>query len=151
MKLIIQRVTEASVKVEGETVGKITAGALILLSVGKNDTESDADFLAEKILHLRIFEDEGGKMNLSALETNAQILVVSQFTLHGDCQKGRRPSFDKAADPHSAQKLYEYFVSALKKSPLTVETGRFRATMKVSLVNDGPVTFSIDSPSEKNF
>lgn len=150
MKIVIQRVLEASVKVEGETVGAIGPGALILLSVRKEDSEADADFLAEKILNLRMFEDKEGKMNVSAIDFDAQLLVVSQFTLHGDCQKGRRPSFDKAAEPQLAEKLYDYFVSALKKSPLTVETGRFRATMKVSLVNDGPVTFIIDSSSEKN-
>ncbi len=145
MRLVIQRVKKASVTVNQETIGAIEQGMLILLGVGKADNESVVDQLVKKVVELRIFDDANGKMNLSALDVNAAFLVVSQFTLLGSCDKGRRPSFDDAADPVLAEKLYEYFVQALKKHPNTVATGRFRAMMEVSLVNDGPVTFVMDN------
>lgn len=145
MKAVIQRVTEAEVKVDGVSVGRIGRGILILLGVEKGDGEGDADWLAEKILNLRIFEDEAGKMNLSVLETEGQLLAVSQFTLAGNCAKGRRPSFDSAAPPEAANRLYEYFVERLRGLELRVETGLFQAMMQVSLVNDGPVTFILES------
>lgn len=145
MRLLIQRVKKASVRVDQETIGEIDQGLLIFLAVAKEDDVSDVDFLVKKVVELRIFEDDRGKMNLCALDVNASMLVVSQFTLLGDCHQGRRPSFDAAADPIKAQALYEYFILELKKHPLTVATGRFRAMMEVDLVNDGPVTFMMDS------
>ena len=147
MRAVIQRVKKASVQVSGQTVGAIQAGILIFLGIAKNDQEKDADFLANKIIELRIFDDAKGKMNLSALDVQASLLVVSQFTLLANCQQGRRPSFDMAAQPMYAQQLYEYFVAALKKSNLNIATGQFRAMMDVSLVNDGPVTLVLESSS----
>jgi D-tyrosyl-tRNA(Tyr) deacylase len=148
MRAIVQRVKEARVEVEGEVVGRIGEGMLVLLGAGKDDTEEDAEYLAEKILTLRIFEDSEGKMNLSVTETGGGILVVSQFTLYGDCRKGRRPSFDKAAPPETAERLYELLVDELKERGAKVETGRFRAMMDVHLVNWGPVTLMLDSKRE---
>ncbi len=148
MRAIIQRVKEARVEVEGEVVGRIGEGMLILLGAGKDDTEEDARYLAEKILTLRIFEDTEGKMNLSVTDTGGGVLVVSQFTLYGDCRKGRRPSFDKAAPPELAERLYELFVSEIRERGVKVETGRFRAMMDVHLVNWGPVTLMLDSKRE---
>ena len=145
MRAIIQRVKEARVEVEGEVAGRIGEGMLILLGAGKDDSEEDAEYLAEKILTLRIFEDSEGKMNLSVTDTGGEVLVVSQFTLYGDCRKGRRPSFDKAAPPELAESLYELFVRELKERGVKVETGRFRAMMDVHLVNSGPVTLMLDS------
>ena len=145
MKLIIQRVKHAQVEVKAKIVGKIGRGMLIFLGVGKDDTKEEADFLVNKIVQLRIFEDAQGKMNLSAAETKAEFLVVSQFTLYGDCAKGRRPSFDAAADPKKAEELYRYFVEQLSKQNVPVQTGEFRAMMDVSLINDGPVTFILES------
>jgi D-aminoacyl-tRNA deacylase len=145
VRLVIQRVKNASVTVDGAIVGQINKGLLVFLGVAKGDTPQSADYLVKKLFELRIFEDSDGKMNLSASEANAQFLIVSQFTLLGNCDKGRRPSFDDAADPVSGEQLYKYFVEQLKKSNMTVETGRFRAMMDVSLVNDGPVTFVVDS------
>ncbi|MBP6343500.1 MAG: D-tyrosyl-tRNA(Tyr) deacylase [Candidatus Omnitrophica bacterium] len=145
MRIVLQRVSEASVSVERQTVGRIAAGMLVFLGVGKFDEEDDADRLVEKISELRIFEDDQGKMNLSAVDVKAEFLIVSQFTLYGDCRKGRRPSFDAAADPAKGEALYELFVDKLRKKNFKVETGRFRAMMDVALVNDGPVTFVIDS------
>ncbi|MBF0521600.1 MAG: D-tyrosyl-tRNA(Tyr) deacylase [Candidatus Omnitrophica bacterium] len=145
MKIVIQRVKEAQVEVAGKLVGKITTGALIFLGVAKEDALADADYLVSKVINLRMFEDKDGKMNLSGLEVNAEFLVVSQFTLYGNCDKGRRPSFDDAADPQKGEELYNYFVDALKKQNVKVETGEFRAMMDVSLINDGPVTFIIES------
>ncbi len=145
MKAVIQRVKESSVTVGGACIGKIEKGLLVLLGVEKGDTFREADFLADKIIHLRIFEDEQGKMNRSLKDTGGAMLVVSQFTLLGDCRKGRRPSFVQAADPEKAEKLYEYFVEKAKENEITVETGRFRAMMEVSLINDGPVTLLVES------
>jgi D-tyrosyl-tRNA(Tyr) deacylase len=144
MKTIIQRVTSASVAVEGKTVGAIGQGLLILLGVEKGDSESKADWLAEKIAGLRIFADNEGKMNLSVQDINGSLLIVSQFTLAGNCTKGKRPSFDTAAPPSEGRRLYDYFVEAVKRTGLPAETGIFRADMQVSLTNDGPVTFILE-------
>jgi D-aminoacyl-tRNA deacylase len=138
-------VKKASVSVDAHVVGEISAGAVVLLGVAKDDTAQDVDYMARKITELRIFEDAQGKMNLSALETKAQFLVVSQFTLLADCLKGRRPSFDKAGDPKKAEELYNAFVIRLREKDFKVETGVFAAMMDVSLVNDGPVTFVLES------
>jgi D-tyrosyl-tRNA(Tyr) deacylase len=145
VKAVIQRVTSAAVDVAGETVGRIGRGLLVLLGVEKGDGERDADRLADKIVNLRIFEDAAGKMNLALGEAGGSLLVVSQFTLAGNCAKGRRPSFDSAAPPEEANRLYEYFVATLRGMGVTTETGVFQAMMAVSLVNDGPVTFILDS------
>jgi len=145
MKLVVQRVKHASVKVKETITGSIKKGVLVFLAVAESDTEADADYLVDKLIALRLFPDAQDKMNLSLKEVEGEILVVSQFTLLADCIKGRRPSFDRAAEPEIAEKLYDYFVGRLKKSSLKVETGEFRAMMEVSLVNDGPVTFIIDS------
>ncbi|MBQ6471257.1 MAG: D-tyrosyl-tRNA(Tyr) deacylase [Victivallales bacterium] len=144
MRAFIQRVTEASVRIDGKTVGQIGAGLLVLLGVKTTDTRAEADWLAEKLPALRIFEDSGGKMNLSLLETGGELLVVSQFTLYGDARKGRRPSYIDAAPPALSEPLYEYFVEKLRTAGLTVATGQFGADMKVSLVNDGPVTILLE-------
>ncbi|MCC6712112.1 MAG: D-tyrosyl-tRNA(Tyr) deacylase [Candidatus Dadabacteria bacterium] len=148
MRAIIQRVKEARVDIAGDTVGRIGEGMLVLLGAGEDDSEVDAEYLAEKILTLRIFEDPDGKMNLSVADTGGSLLVVSQFTLYGDCRKGRRPSFYKAAPPEIAEALYEEFVSKLRARRAHVETGRFRAMMDVHLVNSGPVTLLLDSKKE---
>ena len=145
MRAILQRVKEANVDVEGEIVGRIGQGLLVLLGAGKGDTDEDAEYLVEKILGLRIFEDSAGKMNLSVTDTGGEVLVVSQFTLYGDCRKGRRPSFDKAAPPELAEELYELFVEKVRERGVKTETGRFRAMMDVHLVNWGPVTLMLDS------
>jgi D-tyrosyl-tRNA(Tyr) deacylase len=145
MRALLQRVTWASVVVEGAVVGEIGAGLLILLGVAKPDTIADAEFLVEKILNLRVFQDAEGKMNRSLLDTGGRLLVVSQFTLYGDCRKGRRPSFDAAAPAEQARALYESFVEIARRSGLRVETGVFQAHMEVALVNDGPVTFMLET------
>jgi D-aminoacyl-tRNA deacylase len=145
MRALLQRVTEARVTVDGAVTGEIGAGLLVLLGVSKPDTEADAEFTAQKVLNLRIFEDEHGKMNRSVLETGGGLLVVSQFTLYGDCRKGRRPSFDDAAPAAQAKALYEHFVEAARRSGLRVETGIFQAHMVVTLSNDGPVTLLVES------
>jgi D-tyrosyl-tRNA(Tyr) deacylase len=144
MKAVIQRVTSASVVVEGETVGAIRQGLLVLLGVEKEDREAQADWLAEKIAGLRIFSDAEGKMNHSVQDVNGALLVVSQFTLAGNCAKGKRPSFDTAAPAEAGRRLYEYFVQSASQTGLSVETGIFQADMQVSLVNDGPVTFILE-------
>jgi len=149
MRAVVQRVSRCRVTVEGKVVGEIGAGLLVLLGVGKEDTEAAADYLAEKILGLRIFEDDAGKMNVSLLEKHAEVLVVSQFTLYGDVRRGKRPSFDAAARPEDARRLYEYFVQKVRAAGLRCETGEFQAMMDVELVNDGPVTILVDS--EKQF
>ena len=141
MKVVIQRVTSASVVVEGKTVGEIDRGILVLLGVERGDDEAKADWLAEKICNLRIFSDVEGKMNLSVQDMGGSLLVVSQFTIAGNCAKGRRPSFDTAAAPDEGNRLYEYFVAAARRLKVPVQTGIFQADMQVSLVNDGPVTF----------
>jgi D-tyrosyl-tRNA(Tyr) deacylase len=149
MRALIQRVTEARVIVNGgvdqAVAGEIGAGLLVFLGVSKLDTEADAEFVAAKVLNLRIFSDEEGKMNRSVLDTGGGLLVVSQFTLYGNCQKGRRPSFDDAAPAAQARALYEHFVAVARRSPLRVETGIVQADMSVSLVNDGPVTLIVES------
>lgn len=145
MKIVIQRVLSASVDVEGKTVGKIDAGALIFLGIAKEDTEDDAVYLTRKAAELRMFVDENGKMNIGAKEADAGFLVISQFTLYGNCNKGRRPSFDEAAPPGKGKALYEKFVELLRAEGFKVETGIFGAMMDVKLVNDGPVTFILES------
>jgi D-tyrosyl-tRNA(Tyr) deacylase len=145
MRAVIQRITEARVMVDQSVTGEIGPGLLILLGVSKLDTEADAEFLAAKVLNLRIFEDDAGKMNRSLLDTGGAMLVVSQFTLYGDCRKGRRPSFDDAAPAEQARALYEHFVAVSRRNHLQVETGIFQAHMSVSLTNDGPVTLLIES------
>lgn len=145
MRAVVQRVSHASVEVEGKIVGKIDRGLLVLLGVAKADDESAADYLAEKIAGLRIFEDGDGKMNLSVKEINGAILAVSQFTLFGDVRRGKRPSFDSAAPPEHARRLYEFFAERIRAHGLRCETGVFQAMMNVSLINDGPVTILLDS------
>lgn len=145
MRAVVQRVKKGSVEIEKKEIGKIEEGLIILLGVGRNDVEKDAEYLAEKIVNLRIFEDKEGKMNLSVKDINGQILVISQFTLYGDCKKGRRPSFISAALPDKAVKLYDYFVKYIKNYGLKIETGEFQAMMLVKIYNDGPVTILLDS------
>jgi D-tyrosyl-tRNA(Tyr) deacylase len=146
MRAVVQRVSESSVAIGPEVVGRIGRGLLVLLGVAKTDTEKESDYLAEKIVNLRIFEDEGGRLNRSLIEVGGEMLVVSQFTLLADCRKGRRPAFTAAAEPELAARLYEHFVRQTAKLGIPVQTGRFQALMAVSLVNDGPVTLIIDSP-----
>jgi D-tyrosyl-tRNA(Tyr) deacylase len=147
MRAVIQRVTGASVTVDGRVAGEIGPGLLVLLGVAKTDSEKDVVFLAEKIVNLRIFADDAGKMNRSLIDSGCALLVVSQFTLYGDTRKGRRPSFDTAAPAETARALYESFVAATRSRGVHVETGVFQAHMAVSLVNDGPVTLLVESTS----
>jgi len=149
MRAVVQRVRRACVTVSGETLGEIGPGLLVLLGVGQGDTEAAADYLAEKIAGLRIFEDNAGRMNRAVGEVGGAMLVVSQFTLYGDVRRGKRPSFDAAARPEQALRVYEYFVDKLRATGLRCETGRFQEMMEVELVNDGPVTILLDS--EKAF
>jgi D-tyrosyl-tRNA(Tyr) deacylase len=145
MRLVIQRVSAASVKVNQSTIGSITKGLAVFIGIGREDTEADANYLIDKLLGLRIFPDENGKMNLNIQDAGGSLLLVSQFTLYGDCRRGRRPSFDGAASPERAQVLYRYFVDSARQGPVPVETGIFQASMQVQLVNEGPVTLLIDS------
>ncbi len=145
MRAVVQRVSRAKVTVERQATGEIGPGLLILLGVGRGDARSDADYLADKVAGLRIFEDEHGKMNCSALEVGGAALVVSQFTLYGDVRRGKRPSFDDAAPPQRARELYQYFVERLRAAGLRCETGKFQEMMSVELVNEGPVTIMLDS------
>ncbi|HEY2990471.1 MAG TPA: D-aminoacyl-tRNA deacylase [Candidatus Binatia bacterium] len=145
MRLLVQRVTEAKVRVDGAEFGAVGAGACLFLGVARGDGTESADYLAGKVAELRIFEDENGKMNRSLADVGGAVLVVSEFTLYGDCAKGRRPSFSRAAAPGEAQRLYDYFVQKLRDLGLKVATGKFQAKMEVSLVNAGPVTFILDS------
>ena len=145
MRLLLQRVSQASVTVDGNTVGSIRTGLLILAGMAKTDTESEIDYLSDKVLGLRIFPDSAGKMNRNIVDAGGSLLIVSQFTLYGDCRKGRRPSFDEAAGPEHAQALYNYLVHKLRSGPVPVETGVFQATMEVHLVNQGPVTILMDT------
>lgn len=148
MRAVVQRVKKASVKIKSEIKGEIGEGLLVFLGVGTSDTEADVNYLVEKIINLRIFEDDNGKMNFSALKTEKELLVVSQFTLLGDCRKGRRPNFSAAASPEKAERLYNCFLSTAEKTGLKVESGQFQAMMDVELVNDGPVTLLLDSNKE---
>jgi len=145
LRAVVQRASEASVSVLGETVGRIGPGLVILLGVGKTDTEEDADLLADKVVHLRVFPDDAGQMNRSVLDVGGGLLVISQFTLMGDARRGRRPSYVEAAAPEEAERLYTHFVERLRPSGLDVATGVFRAMMDVALVNQGPVTILLDS------
>lgn len=149
MRAVVQRVSSAKVTVNGDTTGEIGIGLLVLLGVAQQDTEVAADYLAEKIVGLRIFEDDAGKMNLSVSDVGGAILAVSQFTLFGDVRRGKRPSFDAAARPERARELYEYFVARIRERGLRCEIGRFQEMMRVELVNEGPVTILLDS--EKTF
>ena len=145
MKAVVQRVTKASVTVDDTVVSRINTGLMVLLGVADGDTEKDADFLVDKIINLRIFEDAQGKMNISLVDVKGELLVVSQFTLLGDCRKGRRPSYVQAAAPDKAKTLYEYFIRRAKESGIETKTGVFQAMMEVSLVNSGPVTLIVES------
>ena len=145
MRAVVQRVSRAQVVIDGEITGQIGLGLLILLGVGHDDTEADANYLAEKIAGLRVFEDDQGKMNRSVQDIGGSVLAVSQFTLYGDVRRGKRPSFDSAAPPEKARHLYEFFVEQIRSTGLRCETGRFQEMMKVELVNEGPVTILLDS------
>ncbi len=145
MRAVVQRVSKAGVSVEGQEIGRIGKGIVVLLGVGLDDTEQDVEYLADKIVNLRIFEDENGKMNISLMDIKGELLIVSQFTLYGDCRKGKRPSYDKAARPERAKELYDKFVERCKLYGLKVESGKFQAEMMVEIFNDGPVTLLLDS------
>ncbi len=145
MRIVIQRIREARVTIEGEITAKIGPGLCVFLGIAKGDTQADVDYLAEKIAALRIFDDDLGKMNRSLSEMSGEALVISEFTLYGDCTKGRRPSFSQAASPEQAETLYHHFIQKLKDLGLKVATGKFQAKMEVSITNDGPVTFILDS------
>lgn len=145
MRLVIQRVKESQVIVSGSTTGSIGRGLLVLIGISREDTPAEADYMVDKLLGLRIFSDEDGKMNRNVVEVEGSLLLVSQFTLYADFRKGRRPSFDRAAPPEAARSLYEYFVDTARRGPVPVETGIFQAEMEVHLINDGPVTILLDS------
>ena len=145
MKLVIQRVKEASVRVNDDVTGAIRTGLLVFVGIARTDTHEDADYLVDKLIGLRVFPDENGKMNRNVVEARGSVLVVSQFTLYGDCRRGKRPSFDEAAPPDEAIALYSYFLAEIRRGPVPVESGVFQASMQVHLVNDGPVTILIDS------
>jgi len=148
VRAVVQRVSQAKVTVDGEITGEIRKGIVVLLGIGQDDTEKDIQYLSDKIVNLRIFEDENGKMNISLLDIEGELLIVSQFTLYGDCRKGKRPSYDKAARPENAEALYDKFVEACRKYDIKVETGKFQAMMMVEIHNDGPVTLLLDSKKE---
>lgn len=148
MRAVVQRVKKSKVTVEDRITGEINKGLMVLLGVGQGDSETDLEYLVEKIINLRIFEDNNGKMNLSLLDVGGELLVVSQFTLYGDCRKGRRPSYDKAARPETAKALYESFVEKCKNYGISTQTGIFQAEMLVDISNDGPVTLLLDSKRE---
>jgi len=148
MRAVVQRVKEASVRVGSHIIGRIDSGLVVLLGIHRNDGTAEADWLADKVFGLRIFEDDAGKLNRSLEEAKGGALIVSQFTLYGNCHKGRRPSYDKAAPPQQAEPLYEYFVNQIASKSIVTATGQFGAYMQLSLVNDGPVTLVIDSPTQ---
>jgi len=145
VRLLIQRVTHASVRIDGQLQAEVAAGLLVLVGIAATDTAVQADYLAGKLVNLRVFSDSEGRMNRSALDVGASLLLVSQFTLYGDCRKGRRPSFDAAAPPERARELYDYLVAKVREQGLLTQTGVFQAHMEVELVNDGPVTLLLDS------
>lgn len=145
MRLLIQRVTMAKVEVNKEVIAAVQTGVCVFVAAGREDQQADADYLAEKIAHLRIFDDAAGKMNLSLADIKGEALIVSEFTLYGDCRQGRRPSFSHALAPVEAEKLCEYFIDKVRSLGIKVQTGKFRSAMRISLVNDGPVTFILDS------
>lgn len=147
MRIVIQRVKQARVEVDGEVTGTIGPGLLVLLGIARTDSEEDSAYLVQKVLGIRVFPDETGKMNRNIEQAQGGLLIVSQFTLYGDCRRGRRPSFDLAASPEQAVRLYEHFVALARQSGLTVQTGIFQAHMQVHLVNDGPVTLICESPN----
>jgi len=149
MRAVVQRVSRASVSIQSETTGEIGKGIVVLLGIHSDDTTAELQWMAEKVINLRIFEDENGKMNTSLADINGEMLIISQFTLYGDCRKGRRPGYSSAAPPHIAEPLYRQFIEEVKNRQISVATGTFQATMAVELVNDGPVTLLLDS--EKNF
>lgn len=149
MRLVVQRSKNAKVTVNGDAVGSIASGLVVLIGISREDARPDADYMLDKLLGLRIFPDDAGKMNRNIVEAAGSLLLISQFTLYGDCRKGRRPSFDRAAPPHEAQQLYEYFVDRARLGPVPVQTGVFQADMDVHLVNDGPVTILLDSEDRK--
>lgn len=148
MRAVVQRVSKAKVAVEEEVTGRIEKGLVVLLGIGREDNDADIKYLADKILNLRIFEDDNGKMNISLLDIKGELLVVSQFTLYGDCRRGKRPGFDKAARPDTAEEMYIRFVECCRGYGINVETGKFQATMMVEINNEGPVTILLDSKKE---
>ena len=148
MRALVQRVSSASVTVDGEVIGEINQGLVVLLGIRNGDTKKQADWVADKCVNLRIFSDADGKFNLSALDIGAEVLIVSQFTLYGDCRKGRRPNFSDSAPPELSEPLYEYYVEQTRKTGLNVATGRFRAMMDVAINNDGPVTVMVEKEAE---
>ena len=150
MRIVAQRVSQANVSVSGSTVGEIAQGILVFLGISRVDQQEDADYLLDKLLWLRIFPDEDRKMNLNIQQAGGALLIVSQFTLYGDCRKGRRPSFDRAAPPDRARELYQYFLESARRGPVPVRSGEFQAMMEVRLVNDGPVTIWLDSAERRS-
>jgi D-tyrosyl-tRNA(Tyr) deacylase len=148
MRAVVQRVTHAKVSVDNKIIGKIGKGLVVLLGIGTDETEKDITYLADKIMNLRVFEDENGKMNISLKDIGGELLIISQFTLYGDCRRGNRPSYSKAAPPEEAERIYNKFIEYCKQQDIRVETGKFQAEMLVEIHNDGPVTIMIDSNKE---